>query len=91
MVKKFQFKVLFDSKTGVLQGTVVNDSYGNPVGSAIVIADADGKLPVHNNRALVECRAEMIVDVPQKKKKGEITLLKRKSKTARANARVKKR
>ena len=89
MIKKFQFKVLFDKKTGVLQGCVVPDSYGNAVGSAIVIADADGKLPVHNNRSLIECRAEMIVDVPDKKKRGEITINKQRH-SPRTN-RIKKR
>jgi len=78
MIKKFQFKVLYDKKTKILQGVVVPDSYGNTVGSAIVVADAKGKLPVHTNRNLVECRAEIVVDVPEKKKKGEITICKTK-------------
>ena len=76
-VKKFKFKVLYDPINGRLEGIPLKDNYGNQIGSAVVIADAGSKLPPHNNPALLECEAEMIVVLPEKKKKGEKTYRKK--------------
>ena len=74
--KKFKFKVYYDPKNNKLEGIPVVDTNRNQVGSAIVVADAEGKLPKHNNPLLLECEADLIIVIPKPKKKGEITLRK---------------
>jgi len=78
--KKFKVKVYFDPKTEKCEGIGVRDAYGNSAGMAIVVGDTDVKLPNTSKFGLLVCDAELVVFLPQKKEKGEITLLKKKRK-----------
>jgi len=77
--KKFKFKVYFDKEEMKLCGGPLRDDKGVVlVGAQIMISDDEGRLPAINppNPKVAMCDAELIVQLPSKKKKGEITLRK---------------
>ena len=78
--RKFHVKVYFDPKTQKCEGIAVKDAYGNNAGMAIVVGDPDVALPKTTKFGLQTCDADLIVFLPQKKEKGEVTLLKKKRK-----------